>query len=137
MKKITKILATILTAALLCGGAATMASCAEKNENPSSGSEQQTDYSQIQAYKVKVVYPDGKPVAGVKVQICQAEDCKMPVATGEDGVAVLTYNGVAYPEAEYEIHLQGTLPAGYKFDNTKYKTPATYGDIIEVSLEAE
>ena len=136
MKKITKIFASVLTAALLCGGAATMASC-DKNDNKEPSGNEQTDYSQIQAYKVKVVYPDGKPVAGVSVQICQAEDCKMPVKTGSDGVAVLTYNGVAYPEAEYEIHLQGTLPAGYKFDNTKYKTPATYGDIIVVTLEAE
>ncbi len=132
MKKITKILATILTAALLCGGAATMASCSRKNDDPAAN--EQVDYSQIKAYKVKVVDPDGKPVAGVRVQICKGEDCMQPIATGADGVAVLEYKGAAYPEAIYEIHLQN-VPDGYTFDNTKYKTPATYGDIIEVKLD--
>lgn len=59
---------------------------------------------------IKVVDQDGNPIAGVAVQMCDTL-CKMPVTTGEDGLA--RYSG---EEGNWKAQLSA-LPAGYTVDD--------------------
>lgn len=83
------------------------------------------------AYSVKVVYPDGKPVtSGVSVQWCTGDICLLPVAVNEAGIA---YNKL--DEAKnYYIHIDG-IPAGYTYDPNAYTTDKN-NKKVEISLIA-
>lgn len=66
-------------------------------------------------YKITVLYPDGTPAAGVKVQLCLDDLCQMPVSTDENGVAIYRM-----PEADgYKVKLTKKLD-GYVHDDYIY-----------------
>lgn len=62
------------------------------------------------SYTITVVDQNGNGVPGVVVQLCDAESCKLPVSTDENGVAVCQC-----PESEYHVALN-TIPEGYSSD---------------------
>ncbi len=70
--------------------------------------------SQKVTYTVTVKDQDGNPVAGVRVQLCEDDLCKLPKSTNENGVA-------AFEEAEgvYRAKL-ASLPEGYTGDLETY-----------------
>ena len=43
-------------------------------------------------YTVTVTDKDGNPIAGVQVQMCDSKGCRMPKATGADGVVTFTFD---------------------------------------------
>ena len=43
-------------------------------------------------YKVTVTDKDGNPIAGVQIQMCDSKGCRMPKATGADGVVTFTFD---------------------------------------------
>lgn len=70
------------------------------------------------AYSVKVVYPDGKPVTnGVSVQWCTGDICLLPVEVNGAGIA---YNKLD-DSKNYYIHIDG-IPVGYTYDPNVYST---------------
>ena len=70
------------------------------------------------AYSVKVVYPNGKPVtSGVSVQWCTGDICLLPVAVNGAGIA---YNKLEDTK-NYYIHIDG-IPGGYTYDPNAYTT---------------
>ncbi len=42
-------------------------------------------------YKVTVTDKDGNPIAGVMIQMCDSVGCRMPKATGADGVVTFDF----------------------------------------------
>lgn len=81
------------------------------------------------AYSVKVVYPNGEPVAsGVSVQWCTGDICLLPVAVNGAGVA---YNNLDDLK-NYYIHIDG-IPAGYTYNPNVYTTNKD-NKKVEISL---
>ncbi len=75
--------------------------------------EETTDDGKV-TYTVTVVDANGAPVAGVAVQFCDDNGCRMPVATNEQGVVTLT-------DAESNFHVTiASVPAGYAADANEY-----------------
>ncbi len=65
-------------------------------------------------YTVKVVDASGAAVAGVAVQFCDDNGCRMPVATNAEGIVTLT-------EAESNFHVTlASVPEGFAHDTTEY-----------------
>lgn len=65
-------------------------------------------------YTVKVVDANGAPVAGVAVQFCDDNGCRMPVATNAEGIVTLH-------EAESNFHVTlASVPEGFAADTTEY-----------------
>ena len=65
-------------------------------------------------YTVTVVDANGAPVAGVAVQFCDDNGCRMPVATNADGVVTLT-------DLESNFHVTiASVPEGFAADATEY-----------------
>ena len=62
-------------------------------------------------YKITVVDTAGSPLAGANVQLCVGDICKLPVATGDDGVATFAN----FDEANYTIKVT--------FDGNTYEVP--------------
>ena len=70
-------------------------------------------------YVVKVVYPDNKPVtSGVSVQWCTGNNCFLPVAVNNQGLAEIELEN-----GDYYIHIEG-IPTGYTYDPNIYTTSA-------------
>ena len=70
------------------------------------------------AYSVKVVYPNGKPVtSGVTVQWCTGSICLLPVEVNGAGMA---YNELE-DSKNYYIHIDG-IPQGYTYNPNAYTT---------------
>lgn len=65
-------------------------------------------------YTVTVLDDSGNPVPGVVVQICDDENCKLPMSTNEDGVVTAQYE-----PSEYHVILN-TLPEGYYATQTEF-----------------
>lgn len=65
-------------------------------------------------YKVTVVDQNGNPVSGVVVQICDEENCKLPMTTDENGFA-----SAEYAESNYHVTLN-TLPEGYESEQLEF-----------------
>lgn len=123
MKRIAKILVILAALAMLCG-------CTEVPENntsepaetpsntPSVSVPAPTDPTNKQdgkvTYTVTVVDQNGNPVAGVSIQFCDDEACKLPVATNSDGVVT-----AKYPASNYHITI-AELPAGYTCEETEF-----------------
>lgn len=83
-------------------------------------------------YKVTLLYPDGKPVEGVMLQICGGPTyaCYNTTATDKNGVGTIELDPY-----EYEVHVPTEmLPKGYIFDETRYKLTAEIRELT-VSLE--
>lgn len=65
-------------------------------------------------YTVKVVDASGAPVAGVAVQFCDDNGCRMPVATNADGIVTLH-------EAQSNFHVTiASVPEGFAADTNEY-----------------
>lgn len=64
-------------------------------------------------YTVTVVDEEGNPISGVTLQFCDAENCKMPVATDDNGMVTASY-------APSEYHVTVTLPEGYTSEVTEF-----------------
>lgn len=138
MRKWMKIFAgTILSVSLLAGAVAFTA-CNGTSDSASTGTSASTSDStgssveETNGYKVKVLYPDGSPVEGARVQFCTADNCLAKTyVTGSDGTVFFPCN-----EDVYDVHIIDGIPEGYEFDANAYKTPATYGEVT-VSLTAK
>lgn len=65
-------------------------------------------------YTVTVVDQNDSPVAGVTVQLCDDEACKLPVVTDENGTVSVTY-----VESNYHVTLT-ELPDGYSSEETVF-----------------
>lgn len=133
MRKWMKIFAgTILSVSLLAGAVAFTA-CNGTSDSASTGNSASASVSdstgsseaQTNGYKVKVLYPDGKPVEGARVQFCTATNCLAETyLTGSDGTVFFPCDANVY-----DVHLVQGIPAGYEFDANAYKTPAAYGEV--------
>ena len=65
-------------------------------------------------YTVTVVDANGAPIAGVAIQFCDDNGCRMPVATNADGVVTLT-------DLESNFHVTiASVPEGFAADATEY-----------------
>lgn len=83
-------------------------------------------------YTVTVVDQDGNPVSGVIVQICDEENCKLPMTTDENGTA-----SAEYAQSEYHVTLN-TLPDGYSSEETDfYFNGATELTIVVTAEDVE
>lgn len=118
MKRILAMLMLVVMVFSLCAcGNGADETTAPQNEteptNPSITVPQPTETDPVATgtdYTIKVVDEGGNPVAGVKVQICDAANlCKAPKTTDENGVAV--YEDQA--DGEYKAQLT-KLPEGYE-----------------------
>lgn len=65
-------------------------------------------------YTVTVVDEAGNGVAGVTIQFCDAESCRIPVKTNADGKVIQTYAA-----SEYHITLT-SIPDGYTSAETEF-----------------
>ncbi len=75
--------------------------------------EETTDDGKV-TYTVKVVDASGAPVAGVAVQFCDDNGCRMPVATNAEGIVTLT-------DAESNFHVTiASVPEGFAADANEY-----------------
>lgn len=118
MKKIFAMLmlAVMLFGLCACGGNGD-ATTAPQNEDPTdpvTTAPQPTDPTEPEPtgtdYTIKVVDEGGNPVAGVKVQICDANNlCKTPKTTDENGIAVYENQ----EDGTYKAQLT-KLPEGYE-----------------------
>lgn len=80
-------------------------------------------------YTVKVVDANGAPVAGVAVQFCDDNGCRMPVATNAEGIVTLT-------EAESNFHVTlASVPEGFVADTTEYYFDGAFE--LTITLQAE
>lgn len=65
-------------------------------------------------YTVTVVDQNNAPVTNVILQFCDEENCKLPMATDENGVVTATYE-----DSEYHVTLT-ELPDGYSSEVTEF-----------------
>ena len=136
MRKWMKIFAgTVLSVSLLAGAVAFTA-CNGTSDSASTGTSASTSGStgssvqEKEGYKFTVLYPNGDPVVGVKVQVCIGDElCLTPVPTDANGFALIEEEPTVY-----DIHLLN-IPEGYAF-NGPYKTAATYEEITLRLVEA-
>ncbi len=98
MKRLSALLAAVLLLSCLmmaCTSApegpteTTAAPNGTADTNPPAAAEKIT-------YTVTVVDQNGTPVQGVAIQMCTADSCLMPSATGEDGTVSFTLTPAAY-----------------------------------------
>lgn len=82
-------------------------------------------------YTVTVVDEGGNPVIGAMVQLCQGELCQMPVATDDNGVAVIS----VFEEGEYEAKLM-TMPEGYDYTTEDHVFYFGSGYELTITLKA-
>lgn len=127
MKKFNKILIALLVFCLAAGALVACSPAEDTNtDNTSSTNAAPSDTTSTgaPAYKFTVVFEDtNKPAKDVKVQLCDGDLCIVPVAAGEDGV--VNYELGSQPYGVYEIHImENSIPEGYTFDNTAFKTDA-------------
>lgn len=65
-------------------------------------------------YTVTVLDQNGTPVSGVAIQMCTADSCLMPAATGEDGTVSFTLTPAAYHATV------AVCPEGYTAEAAEY-----------------
>ena len=80
-------------------------------------------------YRIFVVDQNAEPVAGVMVQFCTSDICRLGT-TDENGVAVFDD-----PVGVYEVHIL-KAPSGYRNNGTVYMTPSVYSDLV-ITVEKE
>lgn len=123
MRNLRMILAAVLVLATMlclcaCGGGETNPTTTAAANDPTKTSPTNvptTADDGLEEYKIIVLYPDGSPAAGVKVQLCLDELCQMPVTTNENGVAIYQM-----PEQDgYKVKLTKKLD-GYVHDDYIY-----------------
>ena len=147
MKKFQKI-AGLCLALTLCVGMAVLTACGDGSTNNSStgpsstppASSEPTETPAAAGHKFKVLDKDGKPVAGVYIQLCD-KTCTFSEATDANGE--VSYAG-GDGEVAYSIHVWSANPMKnpdgkevkeYEFEGTD-KTPAVAGeDVIVLTLK--
>lgn len=138
MKKIQKCLLALLVVAMVAGalvacGDGNTTTAGKADPKPTStapittapGTTAAPTEPAFVGYYFTVVYEDtNAPVEGAMVQLCQGDSfCLMPKATGADGKVEYSLSG--NERGVYDIHiLEDSIPAGYTFDATAYKTNA-------------
>ena len=75
--------------------------------------EESTEAPAFDGYKVTVTDKDGNPIAGVQVQMCDSKGCRMPKATGADGVVTFTFD-----ESDFHVLIAAEVE-GYAVDTTE------------------
>ena len=80
-------------------------------------------------YTVTIVDQNGNPVVGATIQLCDDENCKLPVVTDESGIAVCSYE-----QADYHVTIT-ELPAGYSSDVTEFELNGESEITITVNAE--
>lgn len=90
---------------------------------PTKPTTEPTDDGKV-TYTVTVLDQNNNPVAGVAVQFCDDENCKLPVNTDANGVVTQTLL-----PSNYHILLAG-LPDGYSSDETEFY----FGDATELTV---
>ena len=84
-----------------------------ETETETEAPEETTDDGKV-TYTVTVVDANGAPVAGVAVQFCDDNGCRMPVATNAEGIVTLT-------DVESNFHVTiASVPEGYAEDTAEY-----------------
>ena len=125
MKKTTKATALAL-ALLLCFCVLCTAACEQgtgEGEDTASAADGRV------TYRVRVVDGDGAPVAGVAVQFCDDNGCRMPIATNAEGIVTLT-------EIQSNFHVTlVSVPEGYVSDTAEYDFDGATE--MTVTLQAE
>ncbi len=108
--------------------AATTQAPATEQGSEAATTEAQTESGKV-TYTVKVVDANGAPVKDVAVQFCDANGCRMPVATNAEGIVTLTDN-----ESDFHVTL-ASVPAGFAADTTEYYFD---GEVeLTITLQAE
>lgn len=105
MKRLFALLAAILLLTCL------MSACTSAPDAPSETTAAATSPDKI-TYTVTVVDQNGAPVQGVSIQMCTADSCLMPAATGADGTASFTLAPAAYHATV------ATCPEGYTAESS-------------------
>lgn len=80
-------------------------------------------------YTIRVLDQNDKPVPGVVVQVCDEENCKLPMTTDENGTVM-----VSYEPSVYHVTLN-SLPEGYSSQETEFY----FGDstVLTITIQAE
>lgn len=108
--------------------AATTQAPATEKDSDTATTEAETESGKV-TYTVKVVDANGTPVKDVAVQFCDANGCRMPVATNAEGIVTLTDN-----ESDFHVTLV-SVPAGFAADTTEYYFD---GEVeLTITLQAE
>ncbi len=146
--KIFQKIAGLCLALTLCVGMAAFAACGDGGNTPPASSStppasSEPDSSEPAAttgHKFRVLDKDGKPVAGVVIQLCK-DSCTFSAATDANGE--VSYAG-ADGEVAYDIHVWSVDPMnnpdGKEFKEFEFegaeKTPAVAGeDVIVLTLK--
>jgi hypothetical protein len=72
-----------------------------------------TEAPAFDGYKVTVTDTAGNPIEGVQVQMCDSKGCRMPKATGADGVVTFTFD-----ESDFHVLIAAAVE-GYAVDTTE------------------
>lgn len=94
MKKLSRILVIMLAVVMLTVAVGALAACEPKDNEPD-----------VKGYKFIVKDADGNLKEGIFVQLCQGENCLIPVATDADGVVTFIAGENYFEFGTYEVHL--------------------------------
>ena len=120
-----KTIVLLALASVLCLCAFCTAAC-----DGGAGEEQTTAADDAQVtYQVKVVDANGAPVAGVAVQFCDDNGCRMPMPTNAQGIVTLTE-----PKSNFHITL-ASVPEGFAQDATEYHFDGATELIVTLQAE--
>ena len=144
--KIFKKIAGLCLALTLCAGMLAFTACGDGGNTPPASSStppassEQPDTQKATGHKFRVLDKDGKPVAGVFIQLCK-DTCTFSAATDANGE--VSYAG-GDGEVEYSIHVWTVDPMNnpdgkevkeFEFEG-EAKTPAVVGeDVIVLTLK--
>lgn len=146
--KIFKKIAGLCLALTLCAGMMAFTACGDGGNTPPASSStppassEQPDTQQATGHKFRVLDKDGKPVAGVFIQLCTDKNCYFS-ETATDANGEVSYIGEA-GEVVYDIHVYSVNPMNnpdgkevkdFEFEGAA-KTPAVVGeDVIVLTLK--
>ena len=80
-------------------------------------------------YKVTVTDKDGNPIAGVQIQMCDSKGCRLPKATGADGVVKFDYD-----TSDFHVLIAAAVE-GYVVDTTEEYFFENGGKELTIVLE--
>lgn len=157
MKKFVKSLLAVLLSATMIASVCALTACSGSGDTSSSSSSSSSGSSsssqpeeETYVFKFTVLDPDGNPVEGAQVQLCENEMCYIPVTTDENGVAIFQESQIDgfSVEKEYDIHLVCNYGSetvaikgqnsDYTFDNSAMKAKAANEDeyVLNLVLQA-
>jgi ABC-type Fe3+-hydroxamate transport system substrate-binding protein len=124
MKKIIMLILALVLAA-------TLVACENGGEETTAAPDTTAEVTAPAAtgYKVTVTDKDGNPIAGVPIQMCDSNTCRIPAATGADGT--VTFN---YDPSDFHV-LIPTPVDGYAVDTTKEYFFENGGKELTIVLE--